>query len=385
MWVWTRTWNITVSDTSSTVHVNVIFTRTDSNPTLTTWTYNYISTITSTNGINLWNVVTLLWANDWACGNGTGFINATYVYCTNWAGNLNNNELTVVAPSNSEWSSTCSITFTDDEGNTVIWNVLYNYNTRVSWWGGWGWGGWWWGWGWWGSSNIKDKIEDINDLIHEDDNKKSDDQETIKVDNFQKNQNNNTSYNDTTISNNTNTSTYENTNSRFLVWDTRELLSNGFTRELNNAYVFAYLNWITTMDSINKANMNGRLTRIEMAKMLSKYAINVLWKQPNYSKNISFWDVSSSLDSQYNNWVSQAFQLWIMWIWISNFRPFDLVTRAEFATALSRLIYWTPDWATNYYSTHLERLYNNWIISNADPNMHELRWYVMLMLMRTRT
>jgi hypothetical protein len=30
------------------------------------------------------------------------------------------------------------------------------------------------------------------------------------------------------------------------------------------------------MDSINKANMNGRLTRIEMAKMLSKYAINVL-------------------------------------------------------------------------------------------------------------
>jgi hypothetical protein len=131
--------------------------------------------------------------------------------------------------------------------------------------------------------------------------------------------------------------------------------------------------------------MNGRLTRIEMAKMLSKYAINVLWKQPNYSKNISFWDVSSSLDSQYNNWVSQAFQLGIMWIWISNFRPFDLVTRAEFATALSRLIYWTPDWATNYYSTHLERLYNNWIISNADPNMHELRWYVMLMLMRTRT
>jgi hypothetical protein len=131
--------------------------------------------------------------------------------------------------------------------------------------------------------------------------------------------------------------------------------------------------------------MNGRLTRIEMAKMLSKYAINVLWKQPNYSKNISFWDVSSSLDSQYNNWVSQAFQLWIMWIWISNFRPFDLVTRAEFVTALSRLIYWTPDWATNYYSTHLERLYNNWIISNADPNMHELRWYVMLMLMRTRT
>ena len=38
MWIWTKTWNVTVSDTSSnkSVHVNVIFTRTDSNPTLTT-------------------------------------------------------------------------------------------------------------------------------------------------------------------------------------------------------------------------------------------------------------------------------------------------------------------------------------------------------------
>jgi hypothetical protein len=67
----------------------------------------------------------------------------------------------------------------------------------------------------------------------------------------------------------------------------------------------------------------------------------------------------------------------------NSFRPYDLVTRAEFATALSRLLYWTKDWSDFYYSTHLQKLRREWIITNADPRMHEVRWYVMLMLMRS--
>ena len=45
---------------------------------------------------------------------------------------------------------------------------------------------------------------------------------------------------------------------------------------MNNAYTFAYNNKITTINTIEQADMNGPLTRIAMAKMLSYFAINVL-------------------------------------------------------------------------------------------------------------
>ena len=161
------------------------------------------------------------------------------------------------------------------------------------------------------------------------------------------------------------------------------ILSNWFTVEFNNAYEFAHRVWITTIDSIEKANMNWELTRIAMAKMLSQYAINILGKKPDTSKNAVFWDVSKELDSQYNDWVTLAYQLWIMWVWINKFRPNDPVTRKEFGTALSRMLFGTADWKWVYYSTHLAKLKSEWIINNDNPDLTELRWYVMTMLMRS--
>ena len=165
-------------------------------------------------------------------------------------------------------------------------------------------------------------------------------------------------------------------------WDPNEILENWFTKEFNNAYNFAYHNGITTMDSIEKADMNGQLNRIAMAKMLSNYLINILKREPDTSKICSFSDVSSELDSQYNNWVTKACQLWIMWIWIEKFRPYDTVTRAEFVTAVWRSLYKIKDWKDIYYTPHLNSLYNIWVIKNNNPKLKELRWYVMIMLMR---
>ena len=93
--------------------------------------------------------------------------------------------------------------------------------------------------------------------------------------------------------------------------------------------------------------------------------------------------MSAELDAQYNNGVTLAYQLWIMWIWIEEFRPFDLVTRAEFVTALSRLLFWLADWEWLYYETHMQKLLDEKIITVADPDMKELRGYVMIMLMRS--
>ena len=162
-----------------------------------------------------------------------------------------------------------------------------------------------------------------------------------------------------------------------------------YSPEFQEAYEFAKWNGITTMPTIQKADMNWKLTRIAMAKMLSQYAINVLWKTPDATLNNKFNDVTDKLDLDYDDWVTLAYQLWIMWQnmpW-NNFRPDDEVTRAEFATALSRMLYKTSDWiyksTDKYYTNHMSKLVKEWIITKDDPKMKELRGYVMIMLMRS--
>ena len=189
---------------------------------------------------------------------------------------------------------------------------------------------------------------------------------------------------------NTKMVTIKNTEIVATVRDTVISNNSNYTKEFNEAYSFAKSNGITTTSSIDKAKMNTSLTRIEMAKMLSNYAINILWKEPDASKwIIKFNDVTNKLNSQYDNAVTKAYQLWIMWQNMKNneFRPNDEVTRAEFATALSRLLYqteeWKYKWTWKYYEPYMAKLYNEWIINVTDPKMKEMRWYVMIMLMKT--
>jgi len=167
-------------------------------------------------------------------------------------------------------------------------------------------------------------------------------------------------------------------------------VSFGYSIEERQAYNYAYQNGITTMSSINKADMWWNLTRIAMAKMLSNYAINILGLNPDTSKYCNFSDVSSSLDYQYDYWVLKACQLGLMGVWISNFRPNDTVTRAEFGTVLSRALnarnttrLAQMNNAEPYYSEHLKYLKEEWIMNNiSNPSSLERRWRVMLMLMR---
>ena len=65
-------------------------------------------------------------------------------------------------------------------------------------------------------------------------------------------------------------------------------VSAQYSQELQEAYKWAYDNWVTTMDSIEKANMNWKITREEMAKMISNYAKNILWIVPDSTKPCLF-------------------------------------------------------------------------------------------------
>jgi len=171
-------------------------------------------------------------------------------------------------------------------------------------------------------------------------------------------------------------------------------LSANYSQEYQDAYNYAYNQWITTVSPIEKANIYGSLTRIAMAKMISNFAINVLWIIPDNSLDCSFIDVSDELDAWYGYWVKKACQLWLMWIWsngkLSNyFNPNWAVTRRQWATVFSRALSkynWdTVIEETPYYKAHLEYLHSKWIIKdveNPTAKSVEKRWNVMLMMYR---
>ncbi len=158
---------------------------------------------------------------------------------------------------------------------------------------------------------------------------------------------------------------------------------SSYSDELINAYYWAYENWITTQPTIEKANMKWKITRAEMAKMISNYAKNILGKIPDTSKSCSFLD--SNLAPNLIQSITESCQLWLMWQWVQNFRPNDKITRAEFSALLSRLLYWNKyEWWTPYYLNHMKALQKDWIMNEkSDPLMDEIRWYIMNMLYKS--
>jgi hypothetical protein len=81
-----------------------------------------------------------------------------------------------------------------------------------------------------------------------------------------------------------------------------------------------------------------------------------------------------------------------MWIGTENHRfdPNKDVTRAEFGTSISRLLWWNTynqEWSptSTYYDRHLNLLKDKWIITQIDnPEQRiELREWVWVMLRRS--
>ncbi len=157
-----------------------------------------------------------------------------------------------------------------------------------------------------------------------------------------------------------------------------------YSEELTEAYGYAKNKWITTMASIDDADMYGNLTRVAMAKMVANYVLDLGLQELDTTKECKFPDVSEALDAAYDNGVTKACQLGLMGVGIEKFNPNGIVTRAEFGTVLSRAL-WGDEYndATPYYKAHLEALKAEGIMTKIDnPNMKEVRGYVMLMMMR---
>ena len=164
---------------------------------------------------------------------------------------------------------------------------------------------------------------------------------------------------------------------------------SSFSEEQNQAYLWACGKDITTIRAISGARLDQPLTRAELAKMMSVYVTKVLGKQPVLTGVAQYPDVDSKM-GDLADYIQLAYQLQIMGIHhdgtaLSQFEPNKFVTRAEFATVFSRVLYgakYNQD-GEGWANGHLNALKEAGILKNTTPTMLEVRGRVLLMLQRS--
>ena len=165
------------------------------------------------------------------------------------------------------------------------------------------------------------------------------------------------------------------------------------SKEVNEAYVWACQNWIIKSDTIQGARLWEFLNRAEMAKIVTVFEMLVLDAKPDRNKDCSaFADSINSYNSEMRNYMITSCQLERMWIHtadhkpINDFMPKKFVSRAEFGTILSRILWWNrneeSENSSKYYVQHLNSLKWWTILSNINPNLKERRSYAVLMIYR---
>ena len=171
--------------------------------------------------------------------------------------------------------------------------------------------------------------------------------------------------------------------------NTENVQSSGYSQELVDAYEWAYQIWITSMPTIEEARLYDGITRWELAKMMVVFMSNILWKQPVKTNLPKYRDVTEKMWWDLAGYMNKAYQYQIMGINANGtplryFNPLGQVSRAEFSTVLSRVLYGSKynKTGSRYREKHIKALENSGILTNTDPNIQELRWWILLMLYR---
>lgn len=171
-----------------------------------------------------------------------------------------------------------------------------------------------------------------------------------------------------------------------------------YDQEITDAFSRWYNLNITNKCPITDARLDDNITRVEAAKMISMFTIQIIGIFPDTHK--SWCDEYSdiyTLSDEMQFFAKTACQLELMWLESDGktpkeeFSPNDFVNRAEFGTILSRLIYGDTyniysgeEMKFKRYEKHLNALNSDNIMKKIqDPFMLEKRARILLMLNRT--
>lgn len=172
------------------------------------------------------------------------------------------------------------------------------------------------------------------------------------------------------------------------------LKTSNYPAEWNTAYLYARSMGITTMPTIQAANMEGLLTRAELAKMLTVFSQKVLNKPlvENKAGCGDFGDLNTAA-GDLAKYVKLSCELEIMGLEadgktpLKNFMPNKFVTRAELATVYSRVLngnLYDNNNGLAYWTNHIDALKNAGILTVTTPTLEEVRANVFLMMYRAR-
>lgn len=154
---------------------------------------------------------------------------------------------------------------------------------------------------------------------------------------------------------------------------------------------------LTTIGSFADADPYGMLLRKQLAKMMTNFAINVMGQTPNPDRFEICSHYTDSVSDEFDYYLVTACQLQIMGLetdgttpLVSNdFMANKVVTRAEFGTVLSRVLWGrTYDGSEQWYQNHLQALkehdYMKYITEYFALQV-ELRGNVWIVLQRVAT
>lgn len=162
--------------------------------------------------------------------------------------------------------------------------------------------------------------------------------------------------------------------------------------ELDIAFAFAKKYELTYAASLDSFGAEKTITRRALAKMLALYMKNYKEADAETIRWCSrFSDISGETEED-QQYIQQACEYKLMWreadgqTVAKKFNPSREVTRAHFATILSRILWWEEYNSTDktrYYEWHISALQEAGILTNTDPKIIEPRGFIILMLSRT--
>ena len=164
-------------------------------------------------------------------------------------------------------------------------------------------------------------------------------------------------------------------------------------KDHEEAYKWALENKIIDKKTFPSSGIYNNLTRWELAVIVANFS-KKLHKPKKFSKEqcSKFEDLSSVDNTVIKDWMIRACEYWLMGIhsdWktqIKDFMNSQILRRADLATVVSRMLWGTKyddvKLKDKYWFKHLQHLSKENIIKIPDPEIKEIKQWILLMLKR---